>query len=111
MKYLPYEERLRDLGLFILETRRLRGNLINACKYLKGESQGNGDRLFSLVPSNRTKGNGYKLKHNKIHKNRKKISFNVRVTENWNLLTREVVESPFLGIFKTHLDTSLCKLL
>jgi len=36
MKHLSYEESLRELGLFILEKRRLRWNVINVCKYLKG---------------------------------------------------------------------------
>jgi len=36
MKHLSYEESLKVLGLFILEKRRLRWNVINVCKYLKG---------------------------------------------------------------------------
>jgi len=52
MEHLPYKEKLRDLGLFSLERRRLRGDGINAYKYLKCGSQGNGARLFLVVTSN-----------------------------------------------------------
>jgi len=41
----------------------------------------------------------------------RKIFFPLRVTEHWNRLPREVVESPSLDIFKTHLDKVLCNLL
>jgi len=64
-----------------------------------------------VVPSKRTRGSGHKLKHRKFHLNTRKTFFPLRVTEHWNRLPREAVESPSLEILKTCLDEVLYSLL
>ena len=66
---------------------------------------------MSVVPSNRTRANGHKLKHRKFRLNIRGHFLTVRVTEHWDRLPREAVESPSLEIFKTRLDAILCNVL
>ena len=74
MEQVFYEDRLRELVLFSLEKRGFQGELINnAYKYLMGRSQVDRARLFSVVPSDRTRGNEHKLGHRKFPTNMKKI--------------------------------------
>ena len=75
LKHLPYEERLSNLGLFSLEKRRLRGDLINVYKYLKGGGrQMDEARLFLVVCSSRTRSGGLKPEHRKFRNNIQKSS-------------------------------------
>ena len=82
-----------------------------AYKCLKGGCQEDGAKLFPVVPSDRTRSNGHKLKQRKLQLNMRKNFFPLRVTEPWPRLPREAVESPSLEIFQPRLDVVLCSLL
>ena len=66
LELLPYEERPSNLGLFSLEKRKLRSDLINVYKYPKCGSQRDMANLFSMVCGDRTRGNSHKLEHRKF---------------------------------------------
>ncbi|KFP19231.1 hypothetical protein Z169_10394, partial [Egretta garzetta] len=107
LEHLSYEDRLRELSLFSLEKRRLRGDLITAFQYLKGAYRKEGENLFSRASCVRTRGNGFKLKQGKFRLDIRKKFFTMRVVKPWNRLPREAVEAPPLETFKARLDGTL----
>ena len=62
LEHLSYEERLRKLGLFSLEKRKLWGDLMVAFQYLKGAYKQEAEWLFTRVDSDRIRGNGFPLR-------------------------------------------------
>ncbi|XP_064505691.1 triadin isoform X3 [Pseudopipra pipra] len=110
LEHISYEDRMRDMGLFSLEKRRLRGYLITVFQYLKGACQRGKEGLFTGACSDRTRGNGFKLKEVRFSLDIREKIFTVRVVRLWNRLPREVVDSPSLEVFKTRLDGALSNL-
>jgi len=110
LEHLSCEDRLRGLGLFSLEKRRLQGDLIAAFQYLKGAYRKDGEGLFTRVCSDRTRGNGCQLRESKFRLDIRKKFFTMRVVRPWPRLPREAVAAPSLAGFKARLDGALSNL-
>ena len=110
LEHLCYEYRLRELGLFSLEKRRLWGDLIAAFQYLKGAYRKEKEYLFSKACCDRMRSDGFKLRKGRFRLAIRERFCTVRVMKHWIWLPREVVESPSLETFKAGLGGTLSNL-
>ena len=81
------------LGLTTLETRRLRGDLIETFKIVKGFSNLDILEFFSFHDGVSTRGHTLKLHKGRFRLDVGKFSFGNRVVDEWNALPQEAIDS------------------
>ena len=75
-----------------------------------GADRKDGEGLFTRVCSDRTRGNGCKLKEGRFRLGIGKKFFTMRVVRHWHKLPREAVDTPSLAVSKARLDGALSNL-
>ena len=101
---MTYGERLRKLGLWTLEERRNRADLIETFKLIKGMSTVLHELFFELDKNSTTRGHCYKIVKNRFSKTVRQYCFSQRVITRWNNLDQQTVESQTLKEFKSRLS-------
>ena len=106
MSNLSYTDHLKALDLPMISYRRRRGDLIQVYKYLNDRYNVDWSNLFELVidPHYLTRGHKFKL-YKCTPKSKMGENFlTVKVVNDWNSLSENVVCSPSLNAFKNALD-------
>ena len=104
LRNIPYEDRLRSLNLHSLERRRVRGDMIEVFKWMKGINSGDINKVLLVSEPGRTRSNGFKLDKFRFNKDMGKYWFTNRVVDEWNKLSSHVVSANTLDSFKRRLD-------
>ena len=110
MGNLPYEERLRRLGLTTLQARRDRGDMIDTYKILTGKVDVQQGIWFTPLTSRegasstRTTSGHLNLARKEAKYETRLNQFSVRVIPKWNALPDQVKEQPSVNCFKNAYD-------
>ena len=103
-----YQQRMDVCNLTTLETRRIRADLIEVYKILKGKEGVDKGGLFIMADNNNrkmvTRGHSMKLYQRQINTDIGKFSFSNRVVHEWNILTEEMIQVNSVDTFKGRLD-------
>ena len=104
---LSYDQRLIELGLTSLVTRRRRGDLIEVFKIVHGFDDLERSKFFKFeweVHSYNTRGHNFQIKSKFGSRTLRQGFFDIRVIEHWNSLPWNVVNCQSISSFKRALD-------
>ena len=112
LKHLFIPGRSKRTGTVQPGKEKAQGDPVSACKHLEQGCKDDRSRLFSVVPSGRTRGRGHEMKCRRLCLMTRKhffgFFFYCESDRALHSLPREVVErSPSLQVFRSHLDMVL----
>ena len=93
-----------SLKLHSLERRRVRGDLFQVFKWVKGFNKGDVGKVLRISSQDRIRNNGFKLEKRRFRKEIGLDWFTNRVVDDWNRVSHQVVSAKTIGSFKRRLD-------
>ena len=103
LRDLSYESRLLQCVLTTLETRRLRGEIVN------GYEDVDRNMFFKLKEGSRTRGHKAALVKEQYKLDMRKYSFSQRAINEWNKLPNDCVNASSVDMFKNRIDRYLIR--
>jgi ribonuclease P/MRP protein subunit RPP40 len=109
LRGLTYEERINVLNIPTLENRRKRGDLIQMFKISKGYDKINFHNPIRHFSSN-LRGHNMRIRREILNKGSKNDTirhnfFTNRISQDWNTLTQETLNSETINTFKNQIDS------
>jgi len=105
VKTLAYAHRLQLLGLWSLEERRNRSDLLELVfRMYKGWSRISFDSMFTLSNITLTRGHTVKITKNRYRLESRRHFFSERMIDRWNRLPQHIIDSVSLNAFKSGLE-------
>ena len=95
---------LKHLGIPTLQYRRIRADIVETFKIIKGIDKIENDTIFPINRAANTRGHKYKIYKKHCRTNRRKYSFSQRVVDYWNALPDHVTDAPSTNSFKSRLN-------
>lgn len=105
---LDYVDRLKRLGLWSLEARRTRADLLEVYKIIHGLSAIKAETFFEFNTSC-CRGHSLKLSKNRVFTDLRQKFFSERVISSWNGLSNETVTAKTFIVFKQKLEAEYNK--
>ena len=101
---MEYDDRLKALGIWSLEERRNRADLLEVFKMKSGFSAISFDAFFTVDNQQRTRGHSWKIVKHRSNLDVRKYFFSERVVDRWNKLDQRDIDCGSINGFKNKLE-------